>query len=112
MLETVRRSLEKGLEELGISGRIETIQTIVKIDQNTEKSPGDLIGLVWFGLVLWHINNCSLFNAKSIFIHINSSISNNSVQHEYTVQLSKTDLFQTIQFSQQSLMVPSIAMYY
>ena len=32
-------------------------------------------GLVWFGLVLWHINHCWLFNAKSIFIHINSSIS-------------------------------------
>ena len=32
-----------------------------------------------FGLVLWHINPCRLFNAKSIFIHINSSISNNSV---------------------------------
>ena len=32
----------------------------------------------------WHINHCSLFNAKSIFIHINSSISNNSVQHKYS----------------------------
>ena len=27
----------------------------------------------------WHINPCMLFNAKSIFIQINSSISNNSV---------------------------------
>ena len=34
---------------------------------------------LWFGLVLWHINHSRLFNAKSIFIHINSSISNNSV---------------------------------
>ena len=25
---------------------------------------------VWFGLVLWHINRCSLFNAKSIFFYI------------------------------------------
>ena len=32
--------------------------------------------VVW---VLWHINLCRLFNAKSIFIKINSSISNNSV---------------------------------
>ena len=32
-----------------------------------------------FGLVLWHINHCWLFIAKSIFTHINSSISNNSV---------------------------------
>ena len=31
---------------------------------------------VW---VLWHINLWRLFNAKSIFIRINSSISNNSV---------------------------------
>ena len=22
-------------------------------------------GLVWFGLVLWHISHCRLFNAKS-----------------------------------------------
>ena len=28
-------------------------------------------------LVLWHINHCMLFNAKSIFIYINSSISSN-----------------------------------
>ena len=35
--------------------------------------------LVCFGLVLWHINHCRLFNVKSIFIQINSSISNNSV---------------------------------
>ena len=32
-----------------------------------------------FGWFLWHINFCRLFNAKSIFIQINSSISNNSV---------------------------------
>ena len=37
------------------------------------------VSLVWFGLVLWHINPCRLFNAKSIFIQIISSISNNSV---------------------------------
>ena len=35
--------------------------------------------LVWFVWVLWHINLCRLFNAKSIFIQIISSISNNSV---------------------------------
>ena len=32
-----------------------------------------------FVMVLWHINYCRLFNTKSIFIQINSSISNNSV---------------------------------
>ena len=34
---------------------------------------------VWFCWVLWHINHCRLYNAKSIVIHINCSISNNSV---------------------------------
>ena len=30
-----------------------------------------LFGLVWFGLVLWHINGCGLFNAKSsLYIYI------------------------------------------
>ena len=84
-----------------------------------------LPGIDWFGLVLWHINHCRLFNAKSIFIDINSSISNNSVLayknssisnysvlHMYTVSMSKnssiqnnsvlhtnTVLFQAIQFS-------------
>ncbi len=35
---------------------------------------------VWFGLVLWHIYHCSLFNTKSILLH-------------------KTVLFQIVQFS-------------
>ena len=41
--------------------------------------------LSWFVWVLWHINLCRLFNAKLIFMQIVSSISNNSVKHEYTV---------------------------
>ena len=48
----------------------------------------------------WHINLCRLFKAKSIFIQIITFISNNSVLYEYTVQSSKTFLFQAIQFSQ------------
>ena len=40
ILGTVPKGLERGLEELEIRGRIETIQT-TKIGQNTEKSPGD-----------------------------------------------------------------------
>ena len=37
-------------------------------------------GVGWLvGWVLWHINLFRLFNAKSIFIQIISSISNNSV---------------------------------
>ena len=39
---------------------------------------GDLwFGLVWFVLLLWHIDHCRY--TKSIFIHITSSISNNSI---------------------------------
>ena len=34
---------------------------------------------ILFGLILSHINYCRLFNAKYIFIEIDSSISNNSV---------------------------------
>ena len=49
--------------------------------------------MVCFGWFLCHINHCRLFNAKSILIHINSSISNNSVYH------TKAVLFQAIQFS-------------
>ena len=66
------------------------------------------IGLlvVWF---LWHINLCRLFNAKSIFKQIISSISNNSVYHENnfivknisisSYSVYQTVLIQTIQFS-------------
>ena len=42
----------------------------------------------WFGWVLWHINLCRLFNAKSIFIQI---------------------LFQTIQFSMSTQFVKNIS---
>ena len=38
---------------------------------------------VWFGLVLWHINHCRLFNIKSIFIQINSFISHFLVLCQY-----------------------------
>ena len=32
--------------------------------------------MIWFGLVLWHINNCRLSNAKSsLYIYINYMIS-------------------------------------
>ena len=59
-------------------------------------------GLAWFGLVLWHINHCRLFNTKSIFIHINSSISKiqfspSTVFCLHSVDV-KTLLFQAIQF--------------
>ena len=40
---TVTKGLVQGLEDLEIRGRVETIYyCIIKIGQNTEKSPGDL----------------------------------------------------------------------
>ena len=38
-----------------------------------------VVGWLFGGLGLWHINLCGLFNAKSIFIEIIISISNNSL---------------------------------
>ena len=43
-------------------------------------------------LVLWHINHCRLFNAKSIFIQIISSISNNSVYHKYSFNVKNSSI--------------------
>ena len=45
-------------------------------------------------------------------MQIINSISNNSVQHEYTVQLLKTFLFQAIQFIQTELIQFSISSYF
>ena len=56
------------------------------------------LGKAWGGLVLWHINHCTLSNAKSIFIHINSFISTNSVQLNYSLKVKIVPL-QTIQSS-------------
>ena len=44
---------------------------------------GWLVG--WLVGFLWHISLCRLFYAKSIFIQVISSISNNSVNDEYTI---------------------------
>ena len=38
---TVTKGLLKGLEDLGVGGRVETIQ-IIENGHNTEKCPGDL----------------------------------------------------------------------
>ena len=43
----VTKGLVQGLEDLEITGRVETIQTTaLLIGQNTEKSPGDLMRLL------------------------------------------------------------------
>ena len=48
------------------------------LEERREESEIRLVG--WFiGWVLWYINLCRLFNAKSVFMQIVSSISNNSV---------------------------------
>ena len=60
--------------ETGISFRIKSITVDRLVDINDMMTI--IILFVW---VLWHINLCGLFNAKSIFIQINSSISNTSV---------------------------------
>ena len=45
-LGTVTKGLIQGLEDMEIRRRVETIQTkALKIDQNIEKSPGDLLSL-------------------------------------------------------------------
>ena len=49
------------------------------------------------------MNHCWLFNAKTIFMQVNSAISNSTVKQNYSVQISKTVLFQTIQFNLSSL---------
>ena len=59
--------------------------------------------MIWFGWVLGHINHFRLFNAKSMFIHVNSSILTiqfgvriDFVDSELNV---KTVIFIAIQFS-------------
>ena len=80
--------------------------------------------LVWFGLVLWHINHCWLFNAKSgLFIHLRymickhkstklNKLFSNSIKHKtfcrYTQINDQKALFQTIQFSKSHLFAPSL----
>ena len=58
---------------------------------------------VWFGLVLWHFNDCRLFNAKSIFTYKQFYLKQFSLAKGrffglHTVTY-KQNLFQTIQFS-------------
>ena len=48
--------------------------------------------MFWFGLVLRHINPCRLFNAKSIFIHTNNSISNISVYRKNSFNVKNTSI--------------------
>ena len=55
-----------------------------------------------FVYIQWHLNLSWLFNAKSIFIQINSSISNSLIVKKILFQpfqFSQTVLIQTIQFS-------------
>ena len=53
---------------------------------------------VWFGSVLWDINHCRLFNAKSIFIHKQLYFEQFGFAWAHSLNI-KTVLFQTIQFN-------------
>ena len=70
------------------------------------------------GFVLWHINHCCLFNAKSslsLYIYIYIYIYMICKHFFRQTQLNnQTFLFKTIHFSksEQSRMVPSIGIYY
>ena len=47
--------------------------------------------LIWFGLVLWHINHCRLFNAKSfLYTYIKYMISKQILEITF---LNEADLF-------------------
>ena len=59
-------SNQRSMARLGLGPRPRNLQSLVYLKR-----------LV--GCVLWHVNLWRLFNAKSIFIQIISSISNNSV---------------------------------
>ena len=47
-------------------------RAVTKYLQNKSTTPKKIQGILsWFGLVLWHINYCRLFNAKSfLYIYI------------------------------------------
>ena len=51
------------------------------------------------GWVLWHINLCRLFNTKTIFMQIVSSVLNDSSLAQVHSLIVKTVLIQLIQFS-------------
>ena len=60
--------------------------------------------MIWFGLVLWHINHCRLFNAKSILcIYIKYMISKHilSINQSFVYAQLNVQIFlsQTTQFS-------------
>ena len=57
----------------------ETESLLIAAQNNGIKTYYIKFGLVCFGWILWHINHCKLFDAKCIFIHINSSILNDLI---------------------------------
>ena len=60
--------------------------------------------LVWFGLVLWHINYGWLFNAKScLYIYIKCMISKHILDHIFIQLNDQTSLFQAVKFSMSHL---------
>ena len=49
-------------------------------------------GLVWFGLVLWHINPCCLFNAKACFYIYSKYMIRKHILLIHTVKWSKSSI--------------------
>ena len=43
------------------------------LPKGTGEKVNVILQLDWLDFVLWHINHCRLFNAKSIFIHIDTT---------------------------------------
>ena len=53
--------------------------------------------MIWFNLVLWHINHCRLFNAWSIFVYMNNSFKKFILTQVHNSNV-KTVQSQTLQF--------------
>ena len=62
---SVKSSAGADMERLISKSQVAT-ETELNLDQRLALV---WFGLVWFGFILWHINHCRLFNAKS-FLYI------------------------------------------
>ena len=95
----LRKIIAKGKERKKQSKEEKKKRNLIVKERKNERKKERFLSVYLFGFMAY-VGFCRLFNAKSILIQIISSISNNSFQHEYTVELSKTFLFPAIQFSQ------------
>ena len=97
-----RRLLQRGLEfHVCTINKSAHMKKVWKLIVWTSYSKSDQVCL--FVRVLWHINLWRLFNAKSIFMQINSSISNNSVLYKYSFLFTHSSMSEQFYFKQFSL---------